>query len=56
MYISVNEDLNNVDEFEKVDKILNYKIGKIIKSIDLWIQTTLIEFLDMLGYIKNTSY
>ncbi len=35
MYISVNEDLNNVDEFEKVDKILNYKIGKIIKSIDL---------------------
>ena len=35
MYISVNEDLNNVDEFEKVDKILNDKIGKIIKSIDL---------------------
>ena len=35
MYISVNEDLNSIDEFEKVDKILNDKIEKIIKSIDL---------------------
>ena len=35
LYISVNEDLNSIDEFEKVDKILNDKIGKIIKSIDL---------------------
>ena len=56
MYISVNEALNNVNEFEKVDKILNDKIDRIIKSIGLWIQTTLIEFLDMRGYIKNTLY
>ena len=56
MYISVNEALNNVNEFEKVDKILNDRIDRIIKSIGLWIQTTLIEFLDMRGYIKNTLY
>ena len=35
MYISVNEALNNVNEFEKVDKILNDKIDRIIKSIGL---------------------
>ena len=35
MYISVNEALNSIDEFEKVDKILNDKIERIIKSIDL---------------------
>ena len=35
MYISVNEALNDVNEFEKVDKILNDKIDKIIKSIGL---------------------
>ena len=35
MYISVNEALNNINEFEKVDKILNDKIDRIIKSIGL---------------------
>ena len=35
IYISVNEALNNVNEFEKVDKILNDKIDRIIKSIGL---------------------
>ena len=35
IYISVNEALNRVNEFEKVDKILNDKIERIIKSIDL---------------------
>ncbi len=35
IYISVNEALSSVNEFEKVDKILNDKIERIIKSIGL---------------------
>ena len=35
MYISINEALNNINEFEKVDKNLNDKIERIIKSIGL---------------------
>ena len=35
MYISVNEALSDVNEFEKVDKILNEKIERIIESVGL---------------------
>ena len=35
MYISVNEALSDVNEFEKVDKILNEKIERIIESFGL---------------------
>ncbi len=35
MYISVNRNLKSISEFEEADRILNHKIDKIIKSIDL---------------------
>ena len=35
LYEKINEALNSINEFEKVDKILNDKIDRIIKSIGL---------------------
>ena len=35
MYVSLNSDLNNIDQFESVNTMLDTKIKKIVKEIDL---------------------
>jgi hypothetical protein len=35
MYISVNADLDNINEFESVNSTLENKIKEIVESIDL---------------------
>ena len=35
MYVSLNSDLNNIDQFESVNTMLETKIKKIVKEIDL---------------------
>ena len=35
MYISVNADLGNINEFESVNSTLENKIKEIVESIDL---------------------
>lgn len=56
MYISVNADLDNINEFESVNRTLEDKIKEIVESIDLWKLTILTEFLDMHGFIKSILY